>query len=220
LTCIESSYTIIRQKFEGTCNTTDCGSVTIQVLALSIPPGGINANPPSVCPGGASTELSVSGGSLGTNAQWVWYEGSCGGSSIGTGSTITVTLSSQTTYYVRAEGTCNTESSLRCARCTISIARVTLTVSSNYNNIPSGTPCYYVSGGNVSPESITIECGSTVTVTADSSLSANCMGNPSTISFQRWEVPSGSGVIIGNANSYTTTVTLTNGDAHIRAIYW
>jgi hypothetical protein len=52
--------------------------------------------------------LSVSGGTLGTGANWVWYAGSCGGSAIGSGTSIGVSPSSTTNYYVRAEGTCNT----------------------------------------------------------------------------------------------------------------
>lgn len=60
----------------------------------------------SVCPGG-STTLSVTGGTLGSGGQWVWYAGGCGsGSSVGTGTSITVSPSSNTTYYVRAESTC------------------------------------------------------------------------------------------------------------------
>jgi hypothetical protein len=59
-----------------------------------------------VCPG-ASYSLTVNGGSLGTGAIWKWYSGSCGGTDAGTGSTINVNPSSTTTYYVRAEGTCN-----------------------------------------------------------------------------------------------------------------
>ncbi len=60
----------------------------------------------NVCPG-TSIRLSVSGGTLGTNASWKWYTGSCGGTLVGTGATITVTPSITTTYYVRAEGDCN-----------------------------------------------------------------------------------------------------------------
>ena len=99
---------------EGDCNTTDCVSVTVNVKTESSVPISINADPITnyterVCLGN-KVELSVIGGSLGTNAQWVWYEGGCGsGTSIGTGSTITVyPVSDNTWYYVRAEGDCNT----------------------------------------------------------------------------------------------------------------
>ena len=41
------------------------------------------------CPGAGYT-LSRSGGSLGTGGSWKWYTGSCGGSLVGTGSSISV----------------------------------------------------------------------------------------------------------------------------------
>ena len=50
------------------------------------------------------------GGSLGANATWRWYSGSCGGTLLGNGTSIGVSPSSATTYYVRAEGSCNTTS--------------------------------------------------------------------------------------------------------------
>jgi hypothetical protein len=218
-----TSTTTYYVRGEGLCNTTDCGSVTVQVLSLSIPPDNINVNTQSVCAGG-STELRVLGGSLGTNARWVWYEGNCGGTSIGTGTSITVRPLDATTYYVRAEGTCNTSDSLRCASRSISISTVTLTVSSDKEWINSMhiDDCYYVSGGNVSPESASIRCGlDQVTVTADNSLTAHCfLITSEEVYFDRWKVVSGSGVIIEDENSPQTTVTLTNGDAHIQAIYW
>ena len=69
----------------------------------------ISGNSP-VCTG---TEVTLSlagvtGQSLGTNAQWKWYSGSCGGTSVGTGTSINVTPTTTTTYYARAEGDCNT----------------------------------------------------------------------------------------------------------------
>jgi hypothetical protein len=45
---------------------------------------------------------------LGAGAVWRWYSGSCGGTLVGTGTSISVSPTSATTYFVRAEGTCNT----------------------------------------------------------------------------------------------------------------
>jgi hypothetical protein len=59
------------------------------------------------CPGDAIT-LKANGGTAGTNAVYKWYTGSCGGTLIGTGQTITVSPTIPTTYYVRLEGDCNT----------------------------------------------------------------------------------------------------------------
>ncbi len=59
---------------------------------------------------GVSTTLSVLGGSLGWGANWQWYSGSCGGAFVGSGTSITVSPNTTTTYFVRAEGQCNTTS--------------------------------------------------------------------------------------------------------------
>ena len=59
------------------------------------------------CPGDVVL-LSTLGGDLGTDAEWFWYEGSCGGTNIiGTGDSIYVTLTTSTTFYVRAESVTN-----------------------------------------------------------------------------------------------------------------
>ncbi|MFZ1370829.1 MAG: T9SS type A sorting domain-containing protein, partial [Ferruginibacter sp.] len=76
-------------------------------LLLSAAPASATKNKNNICPG-ISVNLGITGGSLGTNAVWRWYTGSCGNTLIGTGSSLTVTPSVTTTYYVRAEGDCNT----------------------------------------------------------------------------------------------------------------
>jgi hypothetical protein len=53
---------------------------------------------------GATTRLSVSGGSLKPGSAWVWYEGGCGGKEIGRGAAISFTPGQKTIVYVRAEG--------------------------------------------------------------------------------------------------------------------
>lgn len=55
---------------------------------------------------GTSTTLSVTAGSLNDATQWQWYSGSCGGTSVGSGTSINV--STPGTYYVRGEGGCVT----------------------------------------------------------------------------------------------------------------
>ena len=92
------------------------GSQTITVLTNSTAPTGITANPATLCPNSSST-LTVSGGSLGTGAAWVWYTGGCGTTQIGTGNSISVTPNATTTYYIRAEGTCGLPTS--CASVTV-----------------------------------------------------------------------------------------------------
>ena len=80
----------------------------VTMLASSTDPSAIDATPTTtICPGGGPVNLSVLGGSLGLGASWLWYTGSCGGTTAGTGSSISVSPSTTTQYYVRAEGTCN-----------------------------------------------------------------------------------------------------------------
>lgn len=59
------------------------------------------------CPGTVQM-LTVQGGDLGTDADWIWYEGTCGnGPTAGVGDTIFVSPTVTTTYYVRAESITN-----------------------------------------------------------------------------------------------------------------
>ncbi len=138
-------------------------STTITVKSLSVAPTGATAAPSAICTG-SSTSLSVQGGSLGTGAIWNWYADGCGtGGSIGTGPGITVSPTNVTTapitrtYYVRAEGDCNTTT---CAQVTVTInptPNFTAPLNATYcvgDNVPAqaltGTPTgitYDISGG-------------------------------------------------------------------------
>ncbi len=76
---------------------------TVSVAATSA-----DRNKNNVCPG-ITVKVYRSGGTLGVGAIWRWYTGSPGGTLVGTGDTLTFTApATTTTYYVRAEGTCNT----------------------------------------------------------------------------------------------------------------
>jgi hypothetical protein len=91
----------------GSCNTTGCVSAIININTESVAPTSISASETSICAGGSS-QLTLSGGSLGTGADYQWYAGGCGsGSSIGSGTSIIVSPGVTTTYYVRVEGLCN-----------------------------------------------------------------------------------------------------------------
>lgn len=93
-------------RLEGDCDTTVCQAIAINTLVPSQDPTGIVASDTSICTGSFTT-LSVQGGSLGSNASFEWYEGSCGGTLVGSGNTLNVSPTSTTTYFVRAEGDCN-----------------------------------------------------------------------------------------------------------------
>lgn len=96
---------------EALCDSTPCLSITIQVAGSpSTLPTAIVASPLTAsCPGQAIT-MSVGGGNLGINAEWKWYEGTCGGMAIGTGDSLVVYPNVATSYFVRAESPCDTSS--------------------------------------------------------------------------------------------------------------
>lgn len=100
-------------------NTDGClipmnGSATLTVRTPSTPADSINATSKSICPG-QSTVLSIRGGSLEAGyGSWQWHSGSapCGSTAEGYGTTsITVSPTVTTTYFVRAEGGCTTYTS-------------------------------------------------------------------------------------------------------------
>lgn len=65
----------------------------------------LNAPQTSLCTGG-SVLIQVQSGQLNSAAQWVWYADSCGGTPLGTGTSLSVTPGATTTYFVRGEGGC------------------------------------------------------------------------------------------------------------------
>jgi gliding motility-associated-like protein len=84
---------------------------TVSVVAGSVAADSATADRPELC-AGSSVTLTVEGGTLGTGANWIWYADNCGGASIGSGPTLTTTVTKTTTYYVRAEsaGACSATS--------------------------------------------------------------------------------------------------------------
>lgn len=84
-------------------------SVTIATTnTISVAASSVNPSSSSICLGSAVT-LDVVGGSLGSGADWVWYEGGCGaGAPVGTGASLSLTPVTAGThvYFVRAEGVC------------------------------------------------------------------------------------------------------------------
>ncbi|MCC7505907.1 MAG: PKD domain-containing protein, partial [Saprospiraceae bacterium] len=106
-----------------------------------IPTLSATANP--ICPGN-NTTISITAGNLNKATGWYWYTGSCGGTPAGAGTSITVSPTVTTTYYVRGEGGCVTPGSC---------ASITITVN---NPAPAITgPVSVCNGGN-----ITLDAGS------------------------------------------------------------
>ncbi|MFY7848584.1 MAG: T9SS type A sorting domain-containing protein, partial [Bacteroidia bacterium] len=169
-----SATTTYFVRAEGTCNNTACASKSIQVNTFSTAPTSITASADSVC-NGSSVTLSVNGGSLGSNADWKWYSSSCGGTAVGSGSSISVTPSATTTYFVRAEGTCNTSA---CASKSIQVntqsTAVSSVIASADSVCPGNSSRLRISGGslgsNASWKWYTTSCGGTAIGTGDSLL--------------------------------------------------
>ncbi len=74
------------------------------ITGLSTTP--TNSGDVEIC-AGEFVDISVTGGVLNPFATYHWYTDGCGTTEVGTGSTITVSPGSETTYYVRAEDPCN-----------------------------------------------------------------------------------------------------------------
>ncbi|WP_291131078.1 PKD-like domain-containing protein [Flavobacterium sp. UBA7682] len=88
----------------------------VTVNTLSIAPTSISGTT-TICEG-ASTTLTLVGGTSGTGATAEWFTASCGGTSAGTGNSITVSPITTTSYYVRYNGTCNTSA---CSATTVTV---------------------------------------------------------------------------------------------------
>jgi gliding motility-associated-like protein len=103
ITVNPTDTTIYYVQCVGTCGVSSCDTVQVNVQDGSTSPGSITATNNNFCVGG-NTTLTVNGGTLGLGAQWNWYEGSCASSVIGTGTSINVSPTASTMYYVRAVG--------------------------------------------------------------------------------------------------------------------
>ena len=97
---------------------------------------------------GQSTTLTATGGSTGSGCTYQWYSGSCGsGNILGTGQSITVTPTSNTTYYVRRVGTSPCNTTTECAMQSVTVNSVStcsvepLLKTTWYQNAPYNNLC-------------------------------------------------------------------------------
>lgn len=67
---------------------------------------------------GEDAVLTIASGSLNESAQWSWFAGSCNGTPVGTGTSVTVSPSVSTTYYAVGTGAC---ASSECASVTVNV---------------------------------------------------------------------------------------------------
>jgi hypothetical protein len=114
-------------------------TTTITVNKPSVAATGATASTTALC-GSGTTNLSIQNGTLGSGAAWKWYTTSCGGTLVGTGDILNnIQVNSTTTFYVRAEGICNTTA---CASVTVTVSprpSVTVTASPYTNLLPGLT---------------------------------------------------------------------------------
>lgn len=112
--------------------------ILLQGRLLSTAPTSVTTNKNNVCPG-IQVTLTRVGGTLGDGASWQWFTGSCNGTYIGSGNSITVAPLVNTTYYVKAVGTCNTTA---CAQVTIFIS---CDIDKDKDGIPDVVESYFIS---------------------------------------------------------------------------
>ena len=92
------------------CDATVCVNLDVYVLSPSIEPTSLSISNDTLCNAGSVT-FTVNGGALGTLAQWELFSGSCSGTVLDsslTGTISNVGVSTTTSYFLRANGYCNT----------------------------------------------------------------------------------------------------------------
>jgi len=120
----------------------------------------------AVCSGG-STTLTQIGGVLANGADYKWYTGSCGGTLVGSGPSITVSPVANTTYYVRAEGTCNTTT------CISTTVTITPAVGTPVFSLGSSSSRYQGAGTVLYSSTATNSTGITYSLDATSTAAGN-----------------------------------------------
>ncbi len=134
------------------CSNTACASTTVTIGSPSTAPTGVAGAGVTICHGN-SVSLSQSGGALSTGASYEWFSASCGGTSAGTGTSISVSPTATTTYYVRASAGTYCPASA-CASGTITLPTAGSSLATNgqsatCNVSGSNWIHFYTSGGSL-----------------------------------------------------------------------
>jgi len=109
--------------------------------AVSTPPTNILGNT-TICISN-STTLIINGGSLASGSAWTWHADSCNATPIGTGTSITVSPTTTTTYYVNAIGICDTSA---CVAITVTVGT---NVTGSFNHSICTGSSYLFNGQNL-----------------------------------------------------------------------
>jgi hypothetical protein len=113
-----SSSTAVNKNDTYFAATTGIVNVTNSKCGVVAAPSGITATPSEICRG-SSTVLSVTNPGEGLTTDW--FTGSCGGTLVGTGNSLSVNPSSTTTYYARTKNTTTGCVSSTCASVTVTV---------------------------------------------------------------------------------------------------
>ena len=147
--------------FPSPANTPRAFTGRIVLCALTTPATTPVLSADTLLCGGGSATLLVRGGSLNNATAWKWHSGSCGGPVVGTGTSLTVSPSVTTTYYVRGEGGCASAPG-SCASVTVTVRStpgtpIVNTVAPVCNGAVAHLAINPIAFGNVpTPDSITI----------------------------------------------------------------
>ena len=135
----------------GGCGGPIADTKVINVNAPSTDPSSIDVSNLPFCIGGEATLTRV-GGSLASGASWEWFSGSCGTTPAGTGTTIGVSPTTNTTYYVRASAAGGCPPS-NCAQITVNAPNTSSNLANNNDQancyVPEGDWIHFYSSGRL-----------------------------------------------------------------------
>lgn len=109
------------------CDASACAAITVTTYATLVAPTSITANPPVVGVGLPTTLIAN-----GSGETLLWYNGACGGQSIGSGNPFVVTVTGNTTYYAKWTNPGCGETG--CASVTVTTETLALSGVVKYNN--------------------------------------------------------------------------------------
>ncbi|MES2763705.1 MAG: T9SS type A sorting domain-containing protein [Bacteroidota bacterium] len=109
----------------------------LKAVCLNASAPTVSASTSSVC-AGQSTTLSISSGTLNDASNWQWYSSSCAGIAEGAGTSIVVSPTTTTVYYVRGEGACTTPTA--CTSITITVNSLPTPTITGGTGICNGAP--------------------------------------------------------------------------------
>lgn len=197
------TYTVtVTDIFSGlsaTCTTTVANNITDPTVPA------LAATATTIC-AGSSVNLSIASGVLNGAAAWQWYSQSCGGTPAGTGTLLTVSPSSTTTYYARAEGGCITPGTCGGITITVNNAPTAAVLSGTSSICSGGTANLQVAiTGSSSPYTVVYSGGTVNNYTSGSNIPVT----PSTTSIYTLTSVTGANGCAGTGLSGTATVTVT-----------